>query len=245
MGKLVKIATLAGIIVCCPLVLSAQRINFDLKTTAQVEANTFMQTSVEEIHNWQVDSIRSKQLKLAELTASYAVLKDVYMTTLENAKGFGSDSGIYTAIVTISKNIVTHSGKAINSINNSSMTGKATAILKVADLVIDAAGLGNLFFNIVNNAEVKNPMQGQMTGAEATQKDKYNLLNRHERLDMALKLLVGLQKIDTDLVMLNYYLQNATFNDLIRKIDTQTWITYHAADTYHKTLIDQWNKFVK
>lgn len=219
--------------------------NYDEKTTEQVYINLGMQESAEILHNIQVDSVKSKQIKLAELTAAYAGLKDLYMITLENAKGFGADSGIYKAIVSVSANIITHSGETIKAINNSTLVGKAAALLKVADAVVDAAHLGNLFFDIVNNAEVKNPLQDKMTGAEATKKDKYNILNRHERLSMALKLLVGLQKIDTDMVMLKYYLQYGCVNDILRKIDTKTWISYHAASASHLNLIRQWNEFVK
>lgn len=231
---------------CVSFAMSAQymNLNYDKKTTEQVGLNTAMQEGVEIVHNVQVDSIKSRQNKLMGLTATYAGLKDMYMVTLQNAKGFGEDSGIYKSVVSVSLNIVTHSGEVIKTIDNSTLMGKATALLKVADLVTDAAHLGNLFFNIVNNAEVKNPLQNKLQGAEAAQKDKLNLLNRHERLSMALKLLVGLQKIDNSLVMMKYYLQHASLNDLLFRMDRKTWISYHTANAYNQKLIDQWNIFV-
>ena len=80
----------------------------------------------------------------------------------------------------------------------------STGMLRISGLH-DHFQLGNLFFNIVTNATVENPLKSKMPGSESSKKDELNLLNRHERLYMALKISMELKKIDHDLVMICYY----------------------------------------
>lgn len=239
-----RLTILAGIIVSCSFGASAQNINTDVKTTEQVVWNTVLQKSVERVHNQQVDSVKQRQNKLMEMTAAYSGLKDVFMITLENAKGFGAESGIYRSIVTTSLNIVSHAVTATSAITKSNLVGKTIAATRMYDLIVEAAHFGNMFFDIVNNAEVANPLTSKMPSAEAAQKDKYNFLNRHERLMMALKISVELKKIDRQLVMITYYCQNNTLSDLLLNIDRETWVTYHYANFSAKKLINSWNSLV-
>lgn len=240
-----RLKMLAAFVMGCSFCAVAQNVNTDIKTTEQLLLNTAMQEGVELLHNQQVDSIRTKQNKLMELAASYAALKDVYMVTLENAKGFGPESGVYRAIVATALDIVSHSVTATEAVWKTNITGKAIAVYKIADMVTESAHLGNLFFDIINNAEIANPLASKMSGAEAPKKDKYNLLNRHERLGMALKICTGLKKIDHRLVMMIYYCRHNSLSSLLMHMDRETWITYHYANFSSKKLINQWNSLVK
>ena len=224
---------------------SAQDVNTDYKTIEQVMLNTALMEGVELLHNQQVDTVRKRQEKLMGLTVTYAGLKDLLITTLENAKGFGPESGVYRSIVATSLNIVEHTVKATKAIGDSNLTGKAIASVKVYELMTEAAHLGNLFFDIINNAEVKNPMRSKMEGAAEPTKDKYNLLNRHERLAMALKISMELKKIDRKLVMIDYYCRHNSLSDLLLHVDRQTWVTYHYANFSSKRLIDKWNQLTE
>lgn len=239
-----RLTILAGIIVSCSLGVSAQNMNIDIKTTEQLMLNTASQKTIELLHNEKIQTIKQRQNKLMEMTAAYAGLKDVFMITLENAKGFGAESGIYKSIVITSLNIVSHAVSATNALTKSNLVGKTIAATRMYDLIVEAAHLGNMFFDIVGNAEVANPLTTKMPSAEAAQKDKYNLLNRHERLVMALKISVELKKIDRQLVMITYYCQNNTLSDLLLNIDRETWVTYHYANFSAKKLINSWNSLV-
>lgn len=243
MGRLRLISALlmAGWSLCA----SAQDINTDVKTIEQELLNTALQEGVEILHNQQVDTIKKKQNKLMEMTASYSTLKNLYAVTLQNVKGFGPESGVYRSIVTTSLDIASHGVSATEAIFNSNITGKAIAAYKIADLVTEAAHLGNLFFNIVNNATIANPLARKMSGAESPKNDKYNFLNRHERLSMALKICAELKKIDHRLVMIIYYCRHNSLSALLMHMDRETWITYHYANFSSRKLINQWNSLVK
>lgn len=243
MGRLI-IALALG---CAGFLTAAAQydINYDIKTTEQVGLNAAAQEGVEILHNIQVDSIRKKQERLAELTVSYSGLKELYMATLQNVRGFNTESGIYKSIVSTSLSIMTHAAQATSLISGANITEKAVAIYNVSDLVVQAAHLGNLFFDIVNNAEVSNPLKGKMEGAAETKKDRLNLLNRYERLEMALRIATDLQGIDRKLIMVKYYLRHASLSDLLFRFDRETWIAYYAANFYTNHLIEQWRHFVK
>lgn len=244
MGKLTLILTM---LLVCWGEIHAQVVstNIDTKTLQQILLNTSLQEGVEMLHNQQVDTIRKKQNRLMALTSSLATYKNLYMVTLENAKGFGVESGIYKSIVASSISIVEHSAQAIEDIMKTNLTGKAVASVRISGMLTQAAHLGNLFFNIVNNAEIPNPMASKMTGAETPRKDKLNLLNRFERLKMAIDISIELKKIDHDLIMIIYYCRHNSLSDLLFHIDRKTWVNYHYANFSSKQLIDKWNSLVK
>lgn len=243
MGRLI-------IIVICvfmnvPLMFAQYRINYDSKTRNQVIANTASQEAVEVLHNQTIDTIRKKQEKLMSLTGVLAASKTAFLFTLENAEGFGVRSGVYKSIIATSGDIVKRSASAVSAICDANLTGEALAIFKVSELVTQAAHLGNLFFDIVTNATVANPMAGKMDGAKKAKKDAINLLNRHERLKMALDIRWQLKKIDHQLMMVEYYCKHNSLNDLLLALDRKTWITYHYANFSTKRLVDQWNMLGK
>ncbi len=243
MGRLMLIVCLA---LCFSLGAFAQvNTNADVKTLEQLMLNSALQEGVEYLHNEQVDSIKKKQEKLLGLATSLAGMKNLFMMTLENAKGFGTESGIYKSIVATSLSIVTRAGQASKAIMDSNLTGKAIASMKVYGLMTEAAHLGNLFFNIVTNSTVENPLKSKMPGSESSKKDELNLLNRHEHLYMALKISMELKKIDHDLVMICYYCKYNSLSDLLLHVDRETWVNYHYANFTARQLIDKWNGLVK
>lgn len=219
--------------------------NIDVKTLEQVMLNSALQEGVEYLHNEQVDSIKKKQERLLGLATSLAGLKDLFMITLDNARGFGTESGIYRSIVTTSLSIVTRAGQATKAIADSNLAGQAIASIKVYGLLTEAAHLGNLFFNIVTNATVENPLKSKMPGSESSRKDGLNLLNRHERLYMALKISMELKKIDHELVMICYYCKYNSLSALLLNVDRETWVNYHYTNFSAKQLINKWNELVK
>lgn len=220
-------------------------INYDQKSTEQVLLNTASQKTIEYLHTETVDTIQKRQRRLGGLVGSLSTYKTLFKLTLDNAKGFGVRSGIYKSIVATSGDIVAHSAAAVEAIGNTNLTGKAITLFKVAELVTEAAHLGNMFFDIVTNATVPNPLVGKMEGSKEAKKDERNLLNRHERLKMALDIRLELKKIDHQLVMLTYYCKHNSLSDLLLTMDRKTWITYHYANFSSKQIINQWNKLLE
>lgn len=243
MGRL-KLLTVALCMVCVPCANAWVKYNTDIKTIKQVMLNTTLQEGVELLHNQQVDTIRKRQNKLMTLTTTLATQKDLYMRSLENAEGFGAESGIYRSIVRSSVNIANNSALAVKAVMKTNLTGKAIAITRIGGMVTEAAHLGNLFFNIVNNARLSNPLTGILTGAESPQKDRVNLLNRYERLKMAMDIAIELKKIDRQMTMLLYYCRYNSLTDLLMHMDRETWVNYIYANFSSKHLIKQWNSLV-
>ena len=63
-----------------------------------VTTNLATQKAIEGQHNHRLDSIASKKKKLELYTVSMATIKELYKVTLENVKGFGTESKYYTEI---------------------------------------------------------------------------------------------------------------------------------------------------
>lgn len=217
-------------------------VNTDTKTIEQVMVNAAMQRGIEELHNEQVDTIKSKQQKLMEMIGAIASYKWLYQLTLENVKGFGVESGIYKSIVARCVSIANRSVKATEAVMNTNFTGKAIAAFKVYELVAEAAHLSNLFYNVVCNGTVQNPKKLEGTNDD---KDKLNLLNRSERVSMALKIKDELGRIDRALLMVGWYCKNNSVENLLRHIDRETWITYVYSQISAKSLIKQWNSLAR
>lgn len=213
-------------------------VNIDAKTAEQVMLNAAIQRGIEELHNEQVDTIKSKQQKLMELVGALAGYKELYKLTLENAKGFGEESGIYKSIVARCVSIAERSVKATEAVKKTNFTGKAITAFKIYELVTETAHLSNLFFNIVCNGTVKNPLK--LEGAN-DDKDELNFLNRSERVTMALKIKDELKRIDRTLLMVEWYCKNNSVENLLKHIDRETWITYVYSQVSAKSLIRQWN----
>mgnify|MGYP001148686880 CR=1 FL=1 len=243
MGRLTFIAILFCL-VYSPCAKAWVKYNIDAKTIKQVLLNTSMQEGVELLHNQQVDTIRKRQNRLMALTTTLATQKELYMRSMENAEGFGAESGIYRSIVRSSINIANNSALAVKAVMKTNLTGKAIVITRIGGIVTEAAHLGNLFFNIVNNARLSNPLIGTLTGAESPKKDNLNLLNRYERLKMAMDIAIELKKIDRQMTMLLYYCRYNSLSDLLMHMDRETWVNYIYANFTSKHLIEQWNSLV-
>ena len=243
MGRLTFILILFCL-VCSPSTKAWVKYNTDTKTIKQVLLNTSMQEGVELLHNQQVDTIRKRQNRLMALTTTLATQKDLYMRTLENSNGFDAESGIYRSIVRSSINIANNSALAVKAIMKTNLTGKVIVATRIGSIVTEAAHLGNLFFNIVNNAKIANPLMGKLSGAEDPKKDKLNLLNRYERLKMAMDICIELKKIDHQMAMILYYCKYNTFGDILLNVDRETYVNYCYANLTSKNLIRQWQSLV-
>lgn len=71
------------------------RVVIDKKTTATVVSNAASQKIIEDKHNCRLDSIKSKQEKLMQYTATMASIKELYQLSMQNITGFGEESKYY------------------------------------------------------------------------------------------------------------------------------------------------------
>lgn len=72
---------------------------------------------------------------------------------------------------------------------------------------------------------------------------KVNLLNSAERYYIASTILSRLSNINTALVVLRYQIQYASWDDLLRKLDRQTWMAYWNTKATAENVMYQWKYF--
>lgn len=235
-----KSILLAGIFFCfCQPVLAQYRINFDYQTTLQVSTNAAQQIAVEEMQIQQVEKQKTRQEKMAEMAATIAAYKELAMLTLENAKGFGTETGIYKGILNKCLSIISHANKALKVIMNTNITGKAIAAVKVHEIVAAAASLANTFHIIVTDATVPNPLKFK---EYATSKEDLNLLNPAERIGMASRINIELRKLDSKLVALIYYCEHNSIGELVRQLDPETYRNFNIGKMYSSQIVRTWNQ---
>lgn len=241
MGKSLLIVLIIAIF--SPSFMIAQdivNINIDEETFKQLELNIAAQVAANSIHNIQVDSIKKKQNKLLNLVTVIAGEKELLIQTYKNVSGFKQESKYYLAMVTTGTNIINHSSQALEAINKSKWTGKVRMTLNVSDLVTQAISFGKAFADIVANSEVPNPIKHP--DATAGSKDKYNLLNRYERLRMANDILIRLQEIDHKICYLTYICKTSELRDLLFQIDRETYLNYIMTRVNINDMISKWNR---
>ena len=242
MGK--QFLTLIGIILLTGLYASSYdvvNINFDEKTFEQLSLNVMAQVTTNELHNIQVDTLKKKQTKLMELVSAIAAEKELLIQTCQNVSGFKKETLYYITIARTGLDIINHSGQALETIEKSKLPGKVTAIVNISGLVTDAISLGKAFSDIVANCEVPNPLQQSETG----KKDKYNLLNRHERLYMANDILLRLRKIDHTLCYLIYLAKTSDWKYMLFNLDRKTYTTYIMTHINTNEIINKWERLNK
>lgn len=192
----------------------------DPKTTAVVTETMIAQSSIENMHNRTLDSINRMEKKIAEATLSIATIKEAYKYAMENIKGFGTESAYYKRIGMTAADIIVRVPKVISGISRSSMAGKVFAISEVSDLAIRTQQLAVDFVNIVNNGRISNPIKN---GTGQIKKDGYNLLDRYDRLSVAIKICTDLNSIRNKLIIMEYMIANANWNSVFYKYDPKGW----------------------
>lgn len=222
---------------------SMVNINFDAKTLEWLTANTATQETTNLLHNVQVDSIKKKQTRLMEFVTSIAVEKEMLAMTYKNVAGFKKESKYYKAMVAVGTDIVNHSASALSIVKQSKLPGKAIATVKISDLVAQAISLGKVFADIVANSEVENPVN--LPGAASGDKDKHNLLNRNERLQMANDILFRLKGIDHQLCYLIYLTIHAEWRDTLFHLDRKTFLNYITAHREINEIVNKWGRIEK
>lgn len=214
------------------------RIVIDPKTVAAVIQNTGTQKLIEDQHNKRLDSIAAKQKKIEQFTATMATIAEVYQISMQNIKGFGSESKYYISIGLNAYEIVTRIPRITKTIIKAKVPGQASCLAEMTQIYNQTQQLVSDFVNIVNNAKVESPLKNGKTEKKG---DGYNLLDRYDRLAVAIK-------IDADLRILRYKVEwlemlanCATWDDMFRTIDPDGWINYMSGKNRVEFIISQWN----
>ena len=220
---------------------AAWRIVFDRNCLKIVMANTASQKVIEEQHNQRVDTIAAKKQKVELYTVSMATMKELYKLSMENISGFGTESLYYKEIGLCALDILRNVPELVSTVNRAKFSNKLLCLNELGNLVAETQQLGN-FVNIVNNARIPNPLQGQATAEKKD--DGYNLLDRYERLTLANSIYTDLNRIRYKVEGMVLMAQYATANDLFFAIDPEGWANVVTMKNHVGNLVQDWNGLV-
>lgn len=217
-------------------------INIDAKTGARIISNTAMQTLVEQQHNKTLDSIEATQKKVSFQSMEVMTARQLNLNSQKNSNGFDVETPFYKTIFKLSTDIVARVPKVVSKINKTSWAGKTRMLIEVANMLEDCVALTNDFRNIVTNCKIKPILENQ---AVNTQKDGINLLDRDERVNLAMSIITKLSNIQTKLIRMGYYADYATWSDVLYAIDRETWCNVIYGKSLGENIVSEWNALAK
>ena len=204
-----------------------------------VTTNHATQKAIEGQHNHRLDSIASKKKKQELYTVSMATIKELYKLTLENVKGFGTESKYYVEIGRCAYDIIRDVPELVQTVNRAKFSNKLLCLNELGNLVVETQQLVGDFVNIVNNAKIDNPLKGQ--GTAPKQGDGHNMLDRYERLTVANCIYTDLMNIRYKVEGMMMMAQYATLNDLFFAIDPEGWANVVTMKNQVDGLVRDWN----
>lgn len=204
-----------------------------------VTTNLATQKAIEGQHNHRLDSIASKKKKLELYTVSMATIKELYKLTLENVKGFGTESKYYAEIGRCAYDIIRNVPELVQTVNRAKFSNKLLCLNELGNLVVETQQLVGDFVNIVNNAKIDNPLKGQ--GTAKKQSDGHNMLDRYERLTVANRIYTDLMNIRYKVEGMMLMAQYTTLNDLFFAIDPEGWVNVVTMKNQVDGLVCDWN----
>ena len=132
--------------------------------------------------------------------------------------------------------------KELYKLNKAKFSNKLLCLNELGNLVAETQQLVGNFVNIVNNARIPNPLQGQATAEKKD--DGYNLLDRYERLTLANSIYTDLNRIRYKVEGMVLMAQYATANDLFFAIDPEGWANVVTMKNHVGNLVQDWNGLV-
>ncbi len=220
---------------------AAVKIVYDPKCQAAVIANLGIQTAVETQHNQELDSILYEKGNTLKYATVMATIAESYQYAMQNIKGFGQESKYYTEIALCSYDIFSRIPEVVSAIGHAKIQQKAICIKELSDLYIKSEQLVNDFINIVNNSRVRNPLP---SGSVQNKNDGYNLLDRYDRLAIAIRIYTDLTKIRYQLEIIERMAKYASWNDLFFQIDIESWAAVVHGMNIANLLISKWNNLL-
>ena len=222
------------------------KVVIDPWTTGAVTSNAASQELIESQHNGRLDSIRSKQQKLMQYTATMATIKELYKLSMENVSGFGAESKYYVEIGATVAEIFKDVPVVMKYMSKSPAKNYVICLNEIMDIVLETESLVKDFVDIVNNGKVQSPIKKSKdvpnVGAPASgQGDGYNFIDRYERLTLANRIYTHLleirYKMDAITMMCQYC---SDMSNLLLAIDVDSWAAYFTGKNIVEGLINDW-----
>lgn len=214
----------------------AQSVETDPKLAYYIHQNTGYAKAWEDGRNKEVDTQISTQDSILAKTSVLLTIKELSMISLENAKGFGYESGIYKQMFNHCTTIATLSYQLIKTLNDLKVS--FIVVMEVGDLVDRAQSLARSFADIVSNGNIKDPMSG-----DPAKGDGHNYLKRIDRLNMANKIVTELGLVRLRLERMLLHARYLTLDVAHRMIDPQGWANKWNGRGAMEQVIYQWRNF--
>lgn len=214
------------------------KVVYDKKTHAIVLANAASQKVVEDEHNQQLDSIAARQQKIEGYSVSMATMKELYKLSMTNIKGFGQESRYYKEIGQLALEILTSLPRLYSEFEKAGVASKTMTMMKITDLTLRTQTLVGDFVNIVNNAQVKNPLGNMATVKKSS--DGYNFINRHERVGVAMRIYSDLYEIKMEINVMSAYARFGSKEELFRTIAPMDWMNVISSRVMVDNLVSDW-----
>lgn len=253
MGKIKKLMIVMAILLFSTTSVNAWvRVVFDKNAIAAVGANTAFQTLIENKHNAQLDSIRSKQDKIMSYTTSMASIKELYRMSMQNISGFGEESAYYRQMAEQFIKVPGNTARAVKAIGRCPGINYINSLNEIVNIQAEVVGLIEDFVDIVNNGKVdlsaftsgksNDKISAFLKNAHLGKGDGYNFLDRYERLTLANKLLSHIVDINMRLQQIEYICEFCcTFSNLMYSIDPLTWATFFSGKSIVDDVVSDWN----
>lgn len=207
---------------------------FDKWATEAVVKNTGRVYDLENKHNAVIDSIKMRQQKIQQYTATMETIKEMYRMSMQNVNGFGQESAYYKVLVSeysmMAKNIV----RATNAIFKCPGINYVNSLNEIVNIQLEAASIAKTFVDVVNNGKVSikdfttgknDALNSALENAGAGKGDGYNFLDRYTRMDLCGRLISKASSINMRLEQIIYICNYCrTLSNLIYHIDPDTWI---------------------
>ena len=155
---------------------------------------------------------------------------------------YGLGSLYYKEIGLCALDILRNVPVLVSTVNKAKFSNKLLCLNELGNLVAETQQLVGNFVNIVNNARIPNPLQGQATAEKKN--DGYNLLDRYERLTLANSIYTDLNRIRYKVEGMVLMAQYATANDLFFAIDPEGWANVVTMKNHVGNLVQDWNGLV-
>lgn len=242
----VRFAILLGAVMMSVQAQAAWRVVFDPWTTGAVTANAASQELIESQHNARLDSIKSKQQKIMQYTATMATIKELYKLSMENVKGFGEESQYYVEIGACVAEIFKDVPVVLKYMGKSPGKNYVICLNEIMDIVLETESLVKDFVDIVNNGKVKSPIKKakdvpNVNAPASGSGDGYNFIDRYERLTLANRIYTHLLEIRYKMEAITMMCQYCSdMNNLLMAIDIDSWAAYFTGKNIVDGLISDW-----
>lgn len=214
-------------------------------------ANVAYVNITEDYHNKEIDKTRQKKEKIAKYHATMESIKELYKMSMQNVRGFGYESAYYRQIVEQFGKVPRNMGRAVKAISQSPIFNYVNSIAELAEIQDKVAGIIGIYIDVVNNGKIdlssftsgKNDKITQiLKNAHTGKGDKYNFLDRGQRVTLALQLLDNLEDINFKLEEIVYLSNlNHKLGRMLYNLDPISWNNIMGGYMTADYVVHEWN----